>query len=777
MKSMRRASLPFAEVSNNADSPSVMLQQIMQVAERTPNQVALRGVDVSSNAANGNAVNGVEKTLTFKELKEAINTFSLILKTRKVKRLALIADNSFDWVIIDLACIDAGVGLLPIPLYFTEAQRDHAISNSGVDACVSLNSEQGIEKAQWTSYIVSPEATDICYDKITYTSGSTGTPKGVRLEQALIDDVVTSLSTVVDGVTSDLPRHLCTLPLATLLENIAGVYVPLTKGGEVILLPCSQLGFEGSSRINPEIWAYQLAKWQPKSIILTPELLKLLVYVKEKFGVRLDSLEFVAVGGAKVSDALLSQASDAGIPVFQGYGLSEVASVVALNANTDRSSKPSSVGKPLPHLTVQIADDGEILVSPKSSPDKIIHTGDLGRIDDDGCLYVNGRKKNLLISSFGRNVSPEWIESQVLASPFVHQCLVVGDGQPMLMALIVPTPLLESAQSARAIEQHLKAMNVGLPDYAQVKHWLLLSKPFSAESGTLTPNGRPRRQQIIQHYQNEIQNKYQEISIMQADQSIEPKGAKPSNTQIPFFKQLCVGTEQARQRLLSNPMFAAAEQGNITKEDYVAFLEQAYHHVKHTVPLLMTCGGRLSDSYEWLREAVAEYIDEEKGHQEWILNDIAACGGDKERVRVDDPWPSTELMVAYAYDSIQRKNPLAFFGMVHVLEGTSVSVATALANKIQTTLDLPNQAFSYLFSHGSLDLEHVDFFEQLMNKVTDEQDQKAIIHAANQFYELYGNIFRQLADAKQQRETSTKETPVVKSARTDDQAEGVEHVV
>ncbi len=211
-----------------------------------------------------------------------------------------------------------------------------------------------------------------------------------------------------------------------------------------------------------------------------------------------------------------------------------------------------------------------------------------------------------------------------------------------------------------------------------------------------------------------------------------------------FFEQLQAETKQERQHLLSAPIFAKAMSGDVTLEDYIAFLTEAYHHVKHTVPLLMGVGSRLPEEKEWLRNAMAEYIEEELGHQEWILNDIAACGADKEIVRHNQPSFETEMMVAYAYDMVQRVNPLGFFGMVHVLEGTSITLADAAAAEIKKALDLPDKAFSYLVSHGSLDQDHVKFFEDLMNKIECPTEQACIIHAAKQFYRLYGNIFRSL---------------------------------
>lgn len=211
-----------------------------------------------------------------------------------------------------------------------------------------------------------------------------------------------------------------------------------------------------------------------------------------------------------------------------------------------------------------------------------------------------------------------------------------------------------------------------------------------------------------------------------------------------FHSELLAQTQQARAGLIAIPIIQSALGGQIARDDYVAFLGQAYHHVRHTVPLLMACGARLPARLEWLRTAIGEYIEEEMGHQEWVLDDLAACGADRAQAAASAPSLATELMVSYAYDTIHRGNPVGFFGMVLVLEGTSVALATRAANTIQTSLDLPRNAFSYLLSHGDLDIEHVGFFEGLMDRLDDRSDQQAVIHAAQRFYVLYGDIFRTL---------------------------------
>ena len=211
-----------------------------------------------------------------------------------------------------------------------------------------------------------------------------------------------------------------------------------------------------------------------------------------------------------------------------------------------------------------------------------------------------------------------------------------------------------------------------------------------------------------------------------------------------FHDQLIAQTRLAQQELLSVPIIQGALQGRVSIPSYVAFLTQAYHHVRHTVPLLKACKAALPVHHAWLNDAMDEYVEEEQGHDEWILDDIAACGADAEAVRHRRPALATEVMVAYAYDLIARRNPLGFFGMVYVLEGTSVALALMAADKIQGGLGLPDSAFSYLRSHGTLDQEHTAHFALLMDQIQDPADQAAIIDAARAFYHLYADVFRSL---------------------------------
>ena len=216
-----------------------------------------------------------------------------------------------------------------------------------------------------------------------------------------------------------------------------------------------------------------------------------------------------------------------------------------------------------------------------------------------------------------------------------------------------------------------------------------------------------------------------------------------------FFNELEASTQEPRASLERTEVIRRCLDGQVELQTYQAFLTEAYHHVKHTVPLLMACGARLPDRLDWLRGAIVHYVEEEYGHQEWILNDLQNCGIDKESVRKGNPQFATEMMISYAYDTVNRGNPVGLFGMVYTLEKTSVTIATRAAGQIAASLQLPEDAMSYLISHGSLDLEHMQHFETLMNRLDDPDDRQAVLHAASVFYPLYREIFVALPTGSQ----------------------------
>ncbi len=459
-------------------------------------------------------------------------------------RHALLADNGVGWAIADLALHRWRLLNVPLPGYFTPAQLRHALDDAGVELVLTDEPERvlGLE-AHFDRVDASPRSGLVALrrrldpaviaalppgtTKVTYTSGSTGSPKGVCLGAESLETVARSLA----GVTGPLGvrRHLCLLPLATLLDNLAGLLAAPLAGATCILPPLRETGIRYGGLDVPALLGC-ISRHAPHSMILVPELLRVLVGAAAQGWRPPDSLRFVAVGGAPVSASLLERAAAAGLPVYEGYGLSECASVVALNR--PGANKPGTAGRVLPHASVRIDSTGGIRVRGATllgyvgdgrgtAPPVEVVTGDLGEFDDEGFLRVRGRVKNLLITSLGRNVSPEWVERELLLDPAIGQAVVLGEARPFLVALVVPSPSLRGAgaDTARAIGAAVQAANSRLPDYARVRRWALASAPFSPADGTLTANGRPRRDAIAERDGARIDTLYDRADAQLANAS------------------------------------------------------------------------------------------------------------------------------------------------------------------------------------------------------------------------------------------------------------------
>ncbi|HEX5841095.1 MAG TPA: AMP-binding protein, partial [Pseudomonas sp.] len=296
--------------------------------------------------------------------------------------------------------------------------------------------------------------------------------------------------------------------LATLLENIAGVYAPLLAGAQIELMPMAQIGLLGASQFDLPRFLGALAQAQPHSLILLPQLLLALVSAAERGLPLPDSLRFIAVGGGRVASQLLQRADALGLPVFEGYGLSECASVVCLN--TPEHRRIGSVGQPLPHLQLRLGADGEVLVKgPRLqgylgepvTDEEWLGTGDLGHFDGK-YLVLHGRKKHQFITAFGRNVNPEWVEAELVQQLPIAQAWLHGEALPGNVAVLVPRfAHISDQQLAEAVA----AANLALPDYARVHHWLRAAQPFSSANELATSNGRLRRNALLNHYQSAIE--------------------------------------------------------------------------------------------------------------------------------------------------------------------------------------------------------------------------------------------------------------------------------
>ncbi|HEX6266191.1 MAG TPA: AMP-binding protein, partial [Burkholderiales bacterium] len=353
----------------------------------------------------------------------------------------LLADNSADWVAIDLAAQTAGVVLVPLPAFFTLAQCEHAVCATGMDAlfcdaqqlarALGFEPAGTLEDLRWYRRDTAPVQLLPGTAKVTFTSGTTGAPQGVPLSAAGQWAVARSLADAARVL--EIRRHLCLLPLPVLLENVAGAYAAHLADAECCLPPLAETGIKGAAGFDAAACLASIERREPHSVILLPQMLQALVREIENGSRAPRSLRFAAVGGAKVSPALITRARALGLPVYEGYGLSECASVVALNL--PGADRPGSAGRPLPHVELKIEDD-EVLVRPGEG--EWLGTGDLGRLDGEGFLYIEGRRKHLLITSYGRNVSPEWPEAELLAGGAIAQAAVFGEARPQLCALVVP---------------------------------------------------------------------------------------------------------------------------------------------------------------------------------------------------------------------------------------------------------------------------------------------------------------------------------------------------
>lgn len=486
-------------------------------------------------AANGAALQGgldASRCQSGAQLVGAVELAQAALAGSGTSRLALLADNGVDWVVADLAAQSAAIPTIPLPSFFAPAQLAHALDAAGVDCllCHDHRIAAGLGftpagELAGTALRIARRAPARAAplpagtSKVTFTSGTTGTPKGVCLGA----DQQWAVARAIGGATRGLglERHLCLLPLPVLLEYVAGIYAALLEGATCIVPALAEVGLRGSSDFDAAKCLSAIDAAQASSVILLPQMLRALLGAIAAGHPLPHSLRFAAVGGGRVAPALLAQSHALGLPAFEGYGLSECASVVALNL--PGAVRPGTVGRPLDHVRVRVDAGGEIEVAGNASLGYLggetatagewLRTGDLGHIDEAGFLHIDGRRKNLIITSFGRNISPEWPESELLAGPAIAQAAVFGEARPTLCAVLVPTsPALPDA----ALQAQVDAANQRLPDYARIGPWVRADAPFLATNGLATSNGRVQRDAVKAAYAARLDGAYRQAIDQQS---------------------------------------------------------------------------------------------------------------------------------------------------------------------------------------------------------------------------------------------------------------------
>lgn len=468
------------------------------------------------------ALAGAREAFSRDQVVREIEGMRACLARMRPRVLALDLDNGPAWAIADLAARESEIAVVPLPGFFSVAQRAHALRDSGADWLLSDRADGlggvltgVIDRCAFeiggTSLVAirfEAAARELPHgtSKITYTSGTTGEPKGVCLGREAMDAVARSLAEACELGPRDV--HLCALPLATLLENIGGLYAPQRAGGTAVVLPMAQTGLRGMAGFDAARLLNALQAYRATTAILVPHMLRGLVEILERGAACPRALRFLAVGGAPVARSLLERARACGLPVYEGYGLTECASVVALN--TPSACRDGSVGRVLPHARLRLAADGELhaggaialgYVGGARMSATEWPTGDLGCVDDDGFVHLTGRRRNMFVTAFGRNVAPEWIERELTAQDAIAQAAVFGEARPWLSAVIVP-------RNAAGVAAAIARANAALPDYAQVRASVRADEPFTPQNGEITANGRLRRAALTARYGTRIDGLY-----------------------------------------------------------------------------------------------------------------------------------------------------------------------------------------------------------------------------------------------------------------------------
>jgi acyl-coenzyme A synthetase/AMP-(fatty) acid ligase/heme oxygenase len=655
-------------------------------------------------------------TLSYGALADAIARHAATLApTPQVVGLLMPRDRSH--IVADLALASLGRTVVPLPDFFSLEQWRHMAADAGIGAIVTTAGWQDRVAGLGIPVVIAADAkgrllTAESSRRIIYTSGTTGRPKGVVLTETAMDASLDGLERASGATAADI--HLSLLPFSLLLEQLAGILLPLKVGARIhIAASPLEAGAVGAT-----------------TSVVVPNLLAGWVGALRATATRAPScLRYVAVGGAPVGEALAESAWALGLPVHEGYGLSECCSVVAVNRPGQR--RAGTVGHPLDGIGVTI-EDGEIVVRGATvmsgylggaEAGGVWRTGDLGRIEADGRVVVLGRKDDVVVTANGRNIHPEWIEPMLLADPAIRHCAVIA-GESGLKAVVVPADPA-APHSAGHWLPRVQALAATAPGYAQPAEVAVLPAAFAQHHALFTLDGRPRRRRIAQ--------------IL-------------SEVPVSFFDTLLAETTAERTEFMSIPLIAEAVAGGVDRALYLSFLNSAYHHVRYTVPLLQTALAACGPDDTVMAEGLAEYVREEIGHDEWILDDIAALGGDAEASRHARPPLAVRVLVAHAFHLINEEGPYALLGMVHVLEGMSVALAVRAADAIRSALAVDGKTggFSYLTSHGGLDIGHVDTFAKLLDAIDTPERRATVIAAARDFYTLYGNVFRALRPAAEQ---------------------------
>ncbi|MCC7087377.1 MAG: long-chain fatty acid--CoA ligase [Pirellulales bacterium] len=531
------------------------------------------------------------QVLTWNDLAQEVRRLAAGLRRAGVEpgdRVCQVSENRYEWIVVDLAVhlaggvhvaihaslsgpqiafqiADSGSKIvivsgesqvtkllsekvaLPRGLkYFSFDPREQSIAGDDVlpftelFAAVARDGVAGIEQEA----IENVKATDLA--TILYTSGTTGEAKGVMLSHGnLVSNAIGSCD-AFQTEAEDI--RLCWLPLSHIFARTCDLYTWLVRGSQLglaenrekIIMHCSQLR---PTLMNGVPYFFEKVK---RSLVdagkVGPAEPGGPTHLQRLLGGRIRAC---CSGGAALPNHVAEFFWQEGVPLVQGYGLTESSPVIT--TGTPSRHKLGTVGQPIKGVEVKIADDGEILTrgphvmlgywnradaTTATMRDGWLQTGDLGSLDADGYLRITGRKKEIIVTAGGKNIAPVYLESLLTQDPLVAQAIVIGDNRKYLTALIVPNP---DALRAEIISRHLPVISPAealahpsvlelyreridsrlaeASDCEQIQRFKLLPRGFTMEQEELTPTLKLRRKMIHEHFAAEIETLYSDLTL------------------------------------------------------------------------------------------------------------------------------------------------------------------------------------------------------------------------------------------------------------------------
>ncbi|MEU4351684.1 AMP-dependent synthetase/ligase [Streptomyces sp. NPDC023838] len=514
------------------------------------------------------APDGGWTTLTYTALRDAVRRTARTLLAHGLRpgdRVAILAETSPRWTLTQLSCLAAGAVVVPVyptagdeevkwvlrdsgarfAVCETEEQRGRVRTLSGVEEVFPLPELSAREAGRGAVTCAAPPSQPVPPDHLlatqkavrpedtatlVYTSGTTGPPKGCRLTHANLGAIQDATLPLLEGGPGD--RTYLYLPLAHLLAQLTQ-FSTLLNGGELCYF---------GGRVEDVV--SELAEAQPTHLPSVPRLFEkvhqgalalaeklritdeqeLFALVRAAFGGR---LRWALTGGAPIAPATLDFLRAAGIATYEGYGMTESAGVITLNH--PGAVRYGTVGRPIDGCEVRIAEDGEVLArganvfsgyhaNPAATAEALdadgwLHTGDLGALDADGFLTITGRKKDLIITSAGKNLAPSEVELAIERSRFVSHAVMVGDRRPYPVALITVDAAEVAGRDAAAVralvQEAVDDANARVSRPARIRAFAVLAEDFTIESGVLTPTLKVRRRAVTERYAEEIERLYE----------------------------------------------------------------------------------------------------------------------------------------------------------------------------------------------------------------------------------------------------------------------------